>query len=76
MSTKTQWFSFPVVTFIRHSSLDGIMGVKEYYNVDPLNDTINSPKLERRMLSGGAKIHGCPECRKPLRDISTAITGL
>lgn len=76
MLTKTQWFSFPVATFIRHSSLDGIMGAKEYHNVDPLNDTIISPKLDRRILSGNAKIHRCPECRKPLRDISTAITGL
>ena len=55
--------------FYTISSLDGIMNIKEYYNVDPLTDTIISPKLARRVMSGDTKIHGCPECRMPLRDI-------
>ncbi|GAB1204252.1 hypothetical protein APSETT445_002902 [Aspergillus pseudonomiae] len=51
------------------SSLDGIMEIKEYYNVDPHTDAIVSPRLSRRVVSDDAKLPGCPECRIPLRDI-------
>ncbi|OGM45677.1 hypothetical protein ABOM_005444 [Aspergillus bombycis] len=51
------------------SSLDGIMEIKEYYNVHPHTGTIVSPRLSRRVMSDDAKLPGCPECRMPLRDI-------
>lgn len=55
--------------FYTVSSLDGIMEIKEYYNVDSATDTIISPRSARRVVNSDAKLRGCPECRLPLRDI-------
>ncbi|KAL4785910.1 hypothetical protein BJX76DRAFT_366539 [Aspergillus varians] len=55
--------------FYTVSSLDGIMDMKEYYNVDPVTDTIIGPRSAQRVVSSDSKLRGCPECRLPLRDI-------
>lgn len=55
--------------FYTMSSLDGIMDIKEYYNIDPETNNIISPKWTRRVMSSVIKLHGCPECRRPLREI-------
>lgn len=53
--------------FYTVSTLDGLMDLKESYIIDP-EGTILGPKPASGVASGeGPK--GCPECRKPLRDI-------
>lgn len=53
--------------FYTISTLDGLMDLKESYMIDP-EGTILGPKPASGVASGkGPK--GCPECRKPLRDI-------
>ncbi|KAH8434873.1 uncharacterized protein LDX57_012504 [Aspergillus melleus] len=59
----------PCGHFYAVSSLDGIMEIKKFYNVDPATDTIISPKWTQREMIGDSKLRGCPECRLPLRDI-------
>lgn len=51
------------------SSLDGLMEIKEHYNVDPVTNIIISPRSSERVVSSDAKLGGCPDCRRPLRDI-------
>lgn len=53
--------------FYTRSTLDGIMELTDYYNIDPSTGTILGPKPLRRILT--TKTPGCPECREPLRDI-------
>ncbi|KAF5855601.1 hypothetical protein ETB97_008890 [Aspergillus alliaceus] len=45
------------------------MKIKDYYNVDPHNGNIISPRLSRRVVSDDAKLPGRSACRVPLRDI-------
>ncbi|KAL0636024.1 hypothetical protein Q9L58_005053 [Maublancomyces gigas] len=53
--------------FYTVSTLDGLMDLKESYIINP-EGTILGPKPASGVASGkGPK--GCPECRKPLRDI-------
>lgn len=53
--------------FYTVSTLDGMMDLKESYIIDP-EGVILGPKPASGVASGkGPK--GCPECRKPLRDI-------
>ncbi|KAE8381131.1 hypothetical protein BDV26DRAFT_256154 [Aspergillus bertholletiae] len=55
--------------FYTISSLDGIMDIQEYYNIDPHTDTIVSPRLSQRVVSADPRLPRCPDCRTPLRDI-------
>ncbi|PYI11934.1 P-loop containing nucleoside triphosphate hydrolase protein [Aspergillus sclerotiicarbonarius CBS 121057] len=53
--------------FYTASSLDGIMGMSDHYEMEQSTGKIIAPKLHRILDSGRPK--GCPECRTPLRDI-------
>ncbi|OJJ46412.1 hypothetical protein ASPZODRAFT_2129422 [Penicilliopsis zonata CBS 506.65] len=55
--------------FYTVSSLDGAMGLKDYYDVDPDTGKVVRPKPSRRVANGESTILGCPECRTPLRNI-------
>ena len=55
--------------FYTVSTLDGIMRIKEHYNIDLATDTIISPRWAPRVASGDTQLCGCPECRLPLRNI-------
>ncbi|KAI3003672.1 hypothetical protein CBS147346_5246 [Aspergillus niger] len=54
--------------FYTASSLDGIMGMSEHYEVEPSTGRILGPKLNHRLFDSG-RPKGCPQCRAPLRDI-------
>lgn len=54
--------------FYTASSLDGIMGMSEHYEVESSTGRILGPKLTHRLLESG-RPKGCPQCRAPLRDI-------
>ncbi|GLA58227.1 hypothetical protein AtubIFM54640_007373 [Aspergillus tubingensis] len=54
--------------FYTASSLDGIMGMSEHYQVESSTGRILGPKLTHRLLESG-RPKGCPQCRAPLRDI-------
>ncbi|KAI2941241.1 hypothetical protein CBS147321_5948 [Aspergillus niger] len=53
--------------FYTASSLDGIMGMSEHYEVEPSTGRILGPKLNHRLFDSG-RPKGCPQCRAPLRD--------
>ncbi|KAK6501312.1 hypothetical protein TWF481_009153 [Arthrobotrys musiformis] len=48
--------------FYTMSSLDGTLELKKYYEVDRRAGT-------RRILMSGETLKGCPDCRRPLRNI-------
>ncbi|KAI2897929.1 hypothetical protein CBS63078_7774 [Aspergillus niger] len=54
--------------FYTASSLDGIVGMSEHYEVEPSTGRILGPKLNHRLFDSG-RPKGCPQCRAPLRDI-------
>ncbi|GKZ52916.1 hypothetical protein AnigIFM49718_003568 [Aspergillus niger] len=54
--------------FYTASSLDGIMGMSEHYEVESSTGRILGPKLNHRLFDSG-RPKGCPQCRAPLRDI-------
>ncbi|GLA69291.1 hypothetical protein AtubIFM55763_009243 [Aspergillus tubingensis] len=54
--------------FYTASSLDGIMGMSEHYEVESSTGRLLGPKLTHRLLESG-RPKGCPQCRAPLRDI-------
>ncbi|RAK85590.1 hypothetical protein BO79DRAFT_272852 [Aspergillus costaricaensis CBS 115574] len=54
--------------FYTASSLDGIMGMSEHYEMESSTGRLLGPKLTHRLLESG-RPKGCPQCRAPLRDI-------
>ncbi|KAI2941998.1 hypothetical protein CBS147482_8117 [Aspergillus niger] len=54
--------------FYTASSLDGIMGMSEHYEVESSTGRILGPRLNHRLFDSG-RPKGCPQCRAPLRDI-------
>ena len=50
------------------SSLDGIMGMSDYYEIEPSTGRLIAPRMNYRVLDSG-RPKGCPACRTPLRDI-------
>ncbi|KAI2873818.1 hypothetical protein CBS11852_10733 [Aspergillus niger] len=54
--------------FYTASSLDGIMGMSEHYEVESSTGRILGPKLNHQLFDSG-RPKGCPQCRAPLRDI-------
>ncbi|PWY75451.1 P-loop containing nucleoside triphosphate hydrolase protein [Aspergillus heteromorphus CBS 117.55] len=55
--------------FYTSTSLDGVMSMSEYYDMDQLTGIIIRPKVSYRAMSSG-DVKGCPECRMPLRNIN------
>ncbi|KAL4804436.1 P-loop containing nucleoside triphosphate hydrolase protein [Aspergillus unguis] len=52
--------------FYTRSTLDGVMSLKEYYEIDPITEAIIRPRTSWRRTSTAP---GCPFCRRSLRDI-------
>jgi hypothetical protein len=55
--------------FYTVSTLDGIMELTQHYVTDPQTGNIVGPKSSQRVVKSGSAPHGCPVCRKPVRDI-------
>ncbi|PYH99758.1 P-loop containing nucleoside triphosphate hydrolase protein [Aspergillus ellipticus CBS 707.79] len=54
--------------FYTASSLDGVMEMSEHYDMDESTGRITGLKHSHRIMAGDRK--GCPECRRPLREIN------
>ncbi|KAH8594174.1 hypothetical protein B0O99DRAFT_652786 [Bisporella sp. PMI_857] len=55
--------------FYTVSSIDGIMELTKHYVTDSQTSNIVRPKLLQRVVNSGSAPKGCPECRRPLRDV-------
>lgn len=55
--------------FYTVSSLDGILELTQHYVTDSSTGNIVRPKLLQRVVTSGSAPKGCPECRRPLRDV-------
>ncbi|KAH8805391.1 hypothetical protein F5884DRAFT_799194 [Xylogone sp. PMI_703] len=56
--------------FFTVSSLDGVMKLKQHYDIDPATNKIIRPKALSRIPHSEMATKSCPECRMPLRDIN------
>ncbi|RAH81245.1 hypothetical protein BO86DRAFT_448597 [Aspergillus japonicus CBS 114.51] len=60
----------PCNHFYTVASLDGLLGMNDYFNIDASTGDIISTKPSHWEMMPGSALKGCPECRRPLRDIN------
>ncbi|PYH49757.1 uncharacterized protein BP01DRAFT_331171 [Aspergillus saccharolyticus JOP 1030-1] len=60
----------PCNHFYTIASLDGLLGLNEYFDIDPATNNILGPKPSHWEMMPESALKGCPECRRPLRDIN------
>ncbi|RAL12889.1 uncharacterized protein BO97DRAFT_389313 [Aspergillus homomorphus CBS 101889] len=67
---KSPLIFLPCNHFYTIASLDGILGMDESFEFDASTGDIIGPKPSHWELMSGSVLKGCPECRRPLRDIN------
>ncbi|RAH69049.1 uncharacterized protein BO66DRAFT_421080 [Aspergillus aculeatinus CBS 121060] len=60
----------PCNHFYTVASLDGLLSMNEYFNIDASTGEIIGAKPAHWEMMPGSALKGCPECRRPLRDIN------
>ncbi|RAH41543.1 P-loop containing nucleoside triphosphate hydrolase protein, partial [Aspergillus brunneoviolaceus CBS 621.78] len=60
----------PCNHFYTVASLDGLLSMNDYFNIDASTGEIIGAKPAHWEMMPGSALKGCPECRRPLRDIN------